>query len=537
MTTKNGVVADENPRIRHVLPHIGQVEACLYEPAANLYRHLRKIREVRRLQRLRHLGALSRALPGARQARWDYTVAMLYYISALNVTGMKSSFRLANGLEFTSAQAALQTVALCWNIGHLPGTFGVEKGVYRFLCEKNKGKPATILPWPTSKSQDIVQIRKQANSFLEAHDDAGLCRVLAVLKLLSDATLWNEERPLIRNFISPFLLCYENDNGHSKQWRKLRAAFDLIRHLAYLTLDMALAGLHWCPSIPLLLRQGAEETSSLDQLAANIAEILSPVERIVFRRLYYSPAARKETALVASRVYEHLKNSRNHSAEVSRWLRMGLFRNLGLERTTYRPRTAGTIRIRSHFVLGGDSVAAMESTLRRKGFHLPVALQYRAWNSESILEPDELLVDGIMAREPCPRDVGRLVVWLIDKFDNCKATPDSEFDLLRKADLEAAYVSLLQQAFQLAFKGVALSLEPWPLTHFGLFPMMPVPGARGAVWAGNARLDDPITKHIIRKRSVPSGLRAEYAELLGLRGLSLHLRRGATEVVPAVVEG
>jgi len=72
-----------------------------------------------------------------------------------------------------------------------------------------------------------------------------------------------------------------------------------------------------------------------------------------------------------------------------------------------------------------------------------------------------------------------------------------------------------------------VTLEPWPLARFGLFPEMPPEESRGTVWACDADLGDPIARHVLRNRrsSLPQGLRDQYAELLGIRELCNHLRR------------
>lgn len=104
--------------IEHVLPQIGLVRIPLYPPADISYEHLQENKEITRLNQLRHLGALSVALPGTRLARWDYTVALLYYSLQFTVSGFNSKFKI-DSIEFSSTIAALQCASLIWNIGHL----------------------------------------------------------------------------------------------------------------------------------------------------------------------------------------------------------------------------------------------------------------------------------------------------------------------------------------------------------------------------------------------------------------------------------
>ncbi|MBN2138725.1 MAG: hypothetical protein JW720_13030 [Sedimentisphaerales bacterium] len=520
-------MAENTSKIEHVIPHIGLATIPLYPPADKLYSLLLKCQEIERLKTLLHLGALSEALPGARHARWDYTVSLLYYAQALKLRGMNSAFTLGI-TEFSSAQAALQTIALCWNIGHLPGTFLVEKGVYRWLYETNKENPANKLKWPRKKHSNVPLVRKEANRLLREQDYLGLARVLAVIKLLSMLNDTDSElRNLVLDFAAPFLLSYEG--GDSKQWFKLSRAFTIVRHLAYLTLDISLAGLEWCPSIPSLLRQEIDrEGTDLQELSDRIGEVLSPIERLVYASLYHRDTARKEAAIVADWVYGKLKQSNNAKNRISSWMKKGALRDL---RIGNRPPSgsvviAGSIRLRTHFVGTNLSPAEIELSLRRKNFMYPLALNYQAWNSEAMIEPDELIIDGIVAGTATSSDIGRLLSWMIRQFESPDAGADDTYELLRKADFENTYVLLVKRAFELAFPGKTATIEPWPLSRFGLFAESPPEGSRGCVWACDGKLADQISKHIVRDRSrtIPTVLKDRYAELLGIRALRNHLR-------------
>jgi len=419
-------------RIEHVIPHVGPTEIRLYSPADRLYEWLCQHKEINRLKNLRHLGALTHALPGTRHARWDYTVALVYYAQIFKVAGMNSSFNLG-GVNFSSTHAALQTIALCWNIGHLPGTFAVEKGVYRFLHERNNKNPANELNWPNDQDQNVQRIRKEANRFLREQDYQGVARVLAVLKLFS--MFGDDDKDLVNmlyGVVAPFLLSY--DEGESKQWFKLRRAFTVVRHLAYLTLDISLAGLEWCPSIPSLLRQELNrEGVDLESLSDRICEILSPIERTTYAALYHREVARQEAAVIADWVHANLKNHRNPSSKISKWMRKGLFRDLQIgQRPPLRTAVmAGSIRFRTHFSGTDLSPVEMESLLHRKKFPLSLVLNYQAWNSEAMIEPDELLIDGIVRASARADDVGRLLAWMIWQFETPNVAHDDTFELLR----------------------------------------------------------------------------------------------------------
>ena len=61
------------------------------------------------------------------------------------------------------------------------------------------------------------------------------------------------------------------------------------------------------------------------------------------------------------------------------------------------------------------------------------------------------------SESPTPNDVGKLLVWLMTQFEDFEATPSDTFFLLRKAELENAYISLLKRAIGLAYPRLSKS--------------------------------------------------------------------------------
>src|SRR5690606_34096608 len=122
----------------------------LFAPAPKVLHFLRDIGEVHRLERLRHLGVLERSLQGISHTRWDYTASMLYVATKLRPAGTSRKVMFGKTC-FSSFTAAVQVAALLSNIGHLPGTFAVEKGVMRWLHARNATNPASALPWPETR--------------------------------------------------------------------------------------------------------------------------------------------------------------------------------------------------------------------------------------------------------------------------------------------------------------------------------------------------------------------------------------------------
>ena len=396
--------------IRHAIPQIGLREIPIFSPATMVYERLRQTKEIRRLNSLRHLGALSHAFPGARHARWDYTAAMLYYADRLRIRGINSQFRIG-GVRFSSAVAALQAVALVWNIGHIPGTFAVEKGVWRLINAANRGDPATWLEWPFDSTPQVRRLRSVASEFLREQDYLGLARVLAVTKLLGMCSSLEDELAVFTlDFAGPFLLGESGSGSH--QWGKLRTAFGLARHLAYMTIDAPIAGVAWLPSTPQflnsLLASGVQE---LDRLHSIVSEVLSPLEKMMYDAVYHSDDARRECALMAEVAHARLASHASPRMELRQWLRFGLLRYLKLGRRPDSGKYAGvgTVRLRSHFAWIRSRPVEVEGKLRGRGFGHPVAFTYPAWNSNTVLEPDEQLVQAFAESPVQSFQVGKLI--------------------------------------------------------------------------------------------------------------------------------
>lgn len=515
-----------DPHIRHIIPQVGTVGITLFPPADLLYDKLIETKEIRRLNKLRHLGSLSYLKQGARQARWDYTVAMLHYIDMLQLSGLSTGFKIGS-IEFSSAKAALQSIALIWNLGHLPGTFATEKGLIRFLYAKNRSSPAHVFNWPHIYLSSVKHIRKEATRVLQEYDYIALSKVLAIIKLFSFA-----ETPtdfifhFTSYFAAPFLLSYEPNT--SQQWSKLRKAHRIVRHLAYLTIDSPLTGIRCIPSIPTLFDDLLKTADGdLEILANHTSEILSPFERLTYARLYHCEEARKDASLLAKHVEEYLSSSGSFNTIIDSWLRAGLFRELGLGKKPYRKtiKIGASVPLRSHFVGVDVSPTELEASLNKKGFYLSAIFYYQAWNSHTLIEPDELIIDIMSSDTPSTLDIGKFLGWFIANFDNLNAKPDDLFDILKKVEIAEAYAKLLGRAISIAFPLVTVNLKPWRLSQFGILADTLPEYSSCGIWAAKATLDDPITRHIIwdRSKSIPAHLKDNYEEILGIKALRKRL--------------
>ncbi len=210
------------------------------------------------------------------------------------------------------------------------------------------------------------------------------------------------------------------------------------------------------------------------------------------------------------------------------WLTHGLTRDLSLGRRPLRNsvRRCASIQLRSHFSRHPDSCSEIERKLHEKGFTHSIALEYKSWNSDALLEPDELLIDVLLDREVRASDIGAFLSWYANEFDNTAAKADDVYELMRKGELEAGYAQILSRAVATFYSGNTVHLEPWSLDRFGLFKGIGLRQYSGKIWLSSSTLDDPITKYLVRDRtrSVSSEFIDQYKELLGIAALRRYLR-------------
>ncbi len=515
--------------IEHVVPQVGPIEIKLYPPADGFYDRLNTEKEVNRLSKLRHLGALSFALEGARLARWDYTVALVYYASNLSVSKFNSKFSIGR-IRFSSTKAALQLAALAWNIGHLPGTFSVEKGVYRYLSGNNPTHPASSLNWKFRTNDDVKFIIRKANDSLIKSDFYALSKVLAILKLLSWCESENDELfSSIIDFLAPLFLDY--DYGYSKQWPKIREGFKLIRHVSYLTLDAPFSGDNWIPSIPdffgaQLRRYGSDIYST----SSKISEPLSPVELNIYERLYHCDKARTETAIYAAHVHKKLNNSSDPSAKIDKWLNSGLTRDLKLGRRYQHSQIDCllSIKFRTHFSKLYDSIVKVERDLGSKDYCHSAVHKYHSWNSDTLIEPDEYIIDILKKGSFTSGDLGKLLVWIMDNFDDLNCGSDDFVGVAKKVEIEGAYKDAFKRSIKRLYDDIEVKFDSWPLNDFGIFPNIEIQDDKGSVWSAKGKMAEEITRHIVRDRSsrIEPHQVDLYKELSGINALRTHFRDG-----------
>lgn len=447
---------------------------------------------------------------------------MLYFASKLKCYGSSNQLKLSSS-ESSSLNATLQMLALAWNIGHLPGTFGTEKGLLRYLKFRGAQSPASILTWPTHDTNYRDTLIDLGNKLIEQRDYSGVARVLAVKKLFAwEPIMTDSIRSHFRDWIANFLLQSFNDTD--VKYKKIKSAWDLIRHAAYLTIDLPMSSLQWSVNIPRAFESLCIKSSNdIDELRDEFLEAISHNERQLFYAIYFSPAARKETAILAERIYTCLKVCQNSDEKIKRWESSGLFRELKLNSKNSSTYTnLCTTKWRSHFYFSRESLHDIEEQIRRKTKQIVLAIEYEPLSSAYTFDASEIFIDVYGNTDRAARIVGNVMCWLFDKHDEIPSER-SEITEAVKQDLSKAYFECINKLITLLMPGHKLKLDPWPLYRFGIN----LEGQDGlGIWAVSANLSDFYTKYILRNRSnmVQQTYKAQYNELLGLAALRRHLK-------------
>jgi len=299
-------------RLSYSIPLIGLVEIKLGKYPMQFYQFLEKKNEIGRLQNLEHLGVLQSLFPGMHHTRWDYTNTMLYLVQQFAESKLEglSTEKKINGLSL-SGRDIMQLLALSANIGHLPGTFAVEKGVMRYLAQN---------------SNDAERLFKEAGlsrDGINKIDYININKLLILVKL----KLWNsddikEEDRRILNALKT--LWYEMFFAvpKTKHREKIFSYFNFVRRVSYQLLDCLYVNLPLKVDYSRFINQLPELLLQKEQLNT-IAELTDHYTRIVYREIYHSNEACNVVASWADKVHKFLSDTEDILKIIKKWLSKG----------------------------------------------------------------------------------------------------------------------------------------------------------------------------------------------------------------------
>lgn len=297
-------------KFTYSIPLIGSVEIELKGYPEKFYLFLEKKGEVKRLQRLDHLGVLQDVFMGMRHTRWDYTVAMLYLIQQFSRSKLEglSAGKKINNLNL-SGRDMMQLLALTSNIGHIPGTFGVEKGIMRYLVSHNN----TI--------QKLINIANLPNNDdFNKIDYINLNKLFMLVKL--EIWISDTRKDRVKNLLTAIKkLGYEwlISGPKTEHRKKIHEYFNFIRRVSYQLFDCLYANLplkidyiKFINQLPkLLLRKKQLNT---------IIELTDHYTRIIYKQIYHSDKACEAIVNWTDEVHKYLAKQNNALEIIKKWL-------------------------------------------------------------------------------------------------------------------------------------------------------------------------------------------------------------------------
>lgn len=292
------------------IPLLGLVEIELNEHPEMFYHVLEKNGEISRLRKLAHLGILQSVFPGMHHTRWDYTIAMLYLIQQLG-EGKLEGLSAAKEIEglCLSGRDQMQLLALAANIGHLPGTFAVEKGIMRYLVThievaKRLCKPVNISEGKFKKI-DYLNLNK-------------LFLLVKLQSWLDDGTEINKhEKEIIKvvKIISSEIFLSEPATEHKE---KVKDYFNFIRRVSYQLLDCLYVNLPIRIDYREFIDQLSKPLINKEEIRA-IRELTDCYTCIVYKQIYHSDKACNALAVWSDRVFEKLVQRNDTLEMVKKW--------------------------------------------------------------------------------------------------------------------------------------------------------------------------------------------------------------------------
>ncbi len=258
-------------------------------------------------------------LPGSAADALDYTAAMLHMAVQFRNAHPTTGFKLGGGV-FSSTAALFQTFALLQNVGHLPGTFAVEKGVLRFL-RREDGRLES-LPWPDRVTEaQRAQLFEQLEQFLDAADYNGMSRVVGLLKLLIGLGPKQEVRvpPWVTMLYAAWFLPDLRLEEEQDRWAAAELEFSWIRRLAYLNQDTALVATPTTVSVAPLLARAASDPLGVGDAMRHSREVLRAFEHTIYEGFYHHPRARAVAAVAAHLTEARLREAPHWQDELLKW--------------------------------------------------------------------------------------------------------------------------------------------------------------------------------------------------------------------------
>jgi len=299
-----------NEILCYYFPMLGKVKIEMKNNTKIFYDFLVKRGEINRLKELKHIGILYSLFPGIEHTRYDYTLLTLFLSQKLRLS--EYTDKTIENMKI-SKKEFLELLILASNIGHVYGTFAIEKGILRFLLESRKlNEFLDILDIHQNKKKKIKKWLQDIQDYTLFH------KVLALIKLsewLKDSE--GEIKNVLRKVIEIILTLISEEEENLKDYQQeLYEQYTILKRISYLFLDTLYL------QLPLkidFLEIFENLGSEMPNENKEIEKLIFQYEKIVYDRLYHNPDARLLTAIVSKKTFKILKNENNPIETITLW--------------------------------------------------------------------------------------------------------------------------------------------------------------------------------------------------------------------------
>lgn len=281
--------------IKYTLPFLGQAEVKLYDESVEIYSFLEQHNQISRLKSLNQLGIISEVIQTAHHPKFEYIFFQLYITEKLKeLKGLypinRNIIRKINGAEL------LKIWALLLPIGHLPGTFPVEKAVLRYCSNSSNFRESflgTIKEKGIKGHVDGLITRQNVYSFYHA---------LTFLKL--SRYCHNKTQVSFCRKASELLSLY-CCNTNKESILSLKELFVKIRKFSYVVLDSYYTGARNILNV--------EDLGKLSGLIPNqhFENLIRSLDAYLMNQIYKNKECTIAEIILYQGFYEELKKHRS----------------------------------------------------------------------------------------------------------------------------------------------------------------------------------------------------------------------------------
>lgn len=291
-------------KIEYTLPILGFAEVPLYGEAEEIYQFLEDHDQIARLNNLNQLGIISNVIQTAHHPKFEYTFLLLYLIE--KIKDLKGLYPLNRDVvrDITGTEL-LKIWALLLPIGHMPGTFPVEKAILRYLFENSAARDNfinVIKPEP---------VKEYANQMIFSQNIYSFYHVLSLVKI--SRYCHNKNQVSFRKKAIELLSMYCQQDK-KECINSLKELFSKLRRFSYIMLDGYYTGTRNIFNI--------EDLNKISNVIPNVyfENMVNSLDSYLINQIYKNKKCTIAEVILYQGIYEELNKHRDPMALVTNYM-------------------------------------------------------------------------------------------------------------------------------------------------------------------------------------------------------------------------